>query len=341
MALKKIILNAEEINLPTKLSDLENDLNLGGGNIDTSNFATKETVMTSEISVIADGFKTSNGVWFALPSTKSDNNADFGIATFDDIPTKTSQLTNDDGFITIDDIPKEVELITISGDMLADEPTYTATEAQAIIDAYNANKLIAIKCGTRINFGKGWFIPNINIRTQSGMSQIFLSGILGNYYIEHRIVFDTSAGTISTSAQSLIDLSEIGGSSEGGEKKIVIGDDLNTNAITLKPNEIVIFKDNVDYPITILDIEYTTETDEFGDVYPTMYDEYSLMFRTGNEGSTSPSLSLPSYISWANGEIPTIENGFISYELSIVRKKQGASDNAFSAVLTSFKAVES
>lgn len=108
-------------------------------------------------------------------------------------------------------IPDEVELITISGDMLADEPIYTTVEAQSIIDAYNANKLIAIKCGTRINFGKGWFIPNINIRTQSGVSQIFLSGILGNYYIEHRIIYDTSAETISATAQNFIDLSESGG----------------------------------------------------------------------------------------------------------------------------------
>lgn len=110
-------------------------------------------------------------------------------------------------------IPDEVELIEISGDMLADEPIYTATEVQAIIDAYNANKLIAIKCGARINFGGGWFIPNISIRTQPGGSQIFLSGILGNYYIEHRITFNTSAGTISTIVMNSIDLSEIGGSS--------------------------------------------------------------------------------------------------------------------------------
>ena len=112
-------------------------------------------------------------------------------------------------------IPNEIELITISGDMLADEPIYTATEAQSIIDAYNASKLIAIKCGTRINFGKGWFIPNINIRTQSSGSQIFLSGILGNYYIEHRIVFDTSAGTVSTIAMSFIDLSNVGSGDSG------------------------------------------------------------------------------------------------------------------------------
>lgn len=110
-------------------------------------------------------------------------------------------------------IPDEVELIEISGDMLADEPIYTTTEAQAIIDAYNANKLIAIKCGARIHFGGGWFIPNIRISTQPGGSQIFLSGILGNYYIEHRITFNTSAGTISIIVMNSIDLTEIGGSS--------------------------------------------------------------------------------------------------------------------------------
>lgn len=158
---------------------------------------------------------------------------------------------------------------------------------------------------------------------------------------QDKLISGTNIKTIN--GKSLLGSGDITieGGSGGGEKKVVMGDDLNTNAITLKPNEIVIFRYNVDYPITISDIEYTTETDEFGDVFPTMYDEYSLMFRTGYEGSTTPSLTLPSYISWANGEIPIIENGFISYELSIVRKKQGASDNVFSAVLTPFKPVES
>ena len=126
------------------------------------------------------------------------------------IKTINGQSLFGSGDITI---PDEVELIEISGDMLADEPIYTAAEVQAIIDAYNANKLIAIKCGASINFGKGWFIPNISIRTQSGGSQIFLSGILGNYYIEHSITYNQSAGTVSTIAMSLIDLSGIGGSS--------------------------------------------------------------------------------------------------------------------------------
>lgn len=198
MALKKIILNAEEINLPTKLSDLENDLGLGGGDIDNSNFATKETVMTTEIAVYADGFRTSNGDWFAFPGTESENNADFCIAIVDDIPTKTSELTNDSGFITADDIPKEVELINITSNMLADEPTYTVAEAQAIIEAYNANKLIALKSTmTTVYSGKGWFIPNIYIRSAATNTQVYISGVLANFYIEHRFIYNTSTNSIT------------------------------------------------------------------------------------------------------------------------------------------------
>lgn len=209
MALKKIILNAEEINLPTKLSDLENDLGLGGGDIDTSNFATKETVMTSEIAVYADGFRTSNGDWFAFPGTESENNADFWIAIVDDIPTKTSQLTNDSNFITTDDIPKEVELINIAGNMLADEPIYTAAEAQSIIDAYNANKLIALNDSAARNYGGGWFIPSIFIRRAAYNIQVYISGVLANYYIEHRFIYNTSTGSISVYVDKKVDLSAV------------------------------------------------------------------------------------------------------------------------------------
>lgn len=156
-----------------------------------------------------------------------------------------------------ENIPNEVELIAISGDMLADEPTYTVTEAQAIIDAYNANKLIAIKCGTRINFGKGWFIPNINIRTQSGMSQIFLSGILGNYYIEHRIIYNTSAGTISTAAQSFIDLSEGGGSSEGGSSAYAeVNHGTSDTTFELTPNTFHVWDEVASLNLTLGDETY-------------------------------------------------------------------------------------
>ena len=122
--------------IPTKFSDLENDqslvnqfqlatingqslvndgqdITIESSNIDTSSFATKETVMTDEIAVNADGFRTTNGEWFALPGTDSENNSDYCIATFDDIPTSTSDLTNDSGFITsADNIDSATKLQT-------------------------------------------------------------------------------------------------------------------------------------------------------------------------------------------------------------------------------------
>lgn len=201
-------------------------------------------------------------------------------------------------------IPDEVELIEISGDMLADEPTYTVTEAQAIIDAYNANKLIAIKCGTRINFGKGWFIPNINIRTQSGMSQIFLSGILGNYYIEHRIIYNTSAGTISASAQNFIDLSESGGSSEGGSSAYAeVNHGTSDSTFELTPNTFHIWDE-----VTVLNLT-------LGDETAGVANEYLFQFTSGSEPTT---LVLPDGIKWESGSAPNISQGCV-YQMSILK----------------------
>lgn len=127
----------------------------------------------------------------------------------DNIPTKTSELTNDSGFITTDDIPKEVELINIAGNMLADEPTYTATEAQAIIDAYNANKLIALHDSATRNYGNGWFIPSIFVRSLQTIRQIYISGVIANFYIEHRFIYNTSTGSISVYVDKKVDLSAV------------------------------------------------------------------------------------------------------------------------------------
>ena len=220
----------------------------------------------------------------------------------DNIPTKTSELTNDSGFITTDDIPKEVELIEISGDMLADEPIYTAAEAQAIIEAYNANKLIALKCGTRLNFGKGWFIPNINIRTQLGMSQIFLSGIIGNYYIEHSISFNPSAGTVSASAQSLIDLSESGGSSEGGSSAYAeVNHGTSDRTFELTPNTFHVWDE-----MTALTLTLGAETTGVAN-------EYLFQFTSP---ATPTSLTLPDDIKFS--EDLTIEANKI-YQISILK----------------------
>ena len=111
-------------------------------------------------------------------------------------------------------IPDEVEIIEISGDMLANEPTYTATEALAILEAYYANKLIVLNNPGTTNYSLGWFIPNIFIRTVSTKRQVYISGILANFYIEQRFVCDATSGSVSgVHMDKKIDLTEIGGSS--------------------------------------------------------------------------------------------------------------------------------
>ena len=111
-------------------------------------------------------------------------------------------------------IPDEVEIIEISGDMLANEPTYTATEALAILEAYYANKLIVLKNSGTTNYSLCWFIPNIFIRTVSTKRQVYISGILANFYIEQRFFCDATSGSVSgVNVDKKIDLTEIGGSS--------------------------------------------------------------------------------------------------------------------------------
>ena len=162
------------------------------------------------------------------------------LALNDKIPTKASQLDNDISYATekfVADkinkfnfktingnsvlgngdiiIPNEIEFINISRKLLDNPPIYTIGEIKAIINSYNANKLIAIKSSDNLTFGKGWFIPNIRITKQEERYYtLFVSGIIGRYYIEHNISYDSLAGIISTTAQDPIDLSEIGGTGE-------------------------------------------------------------------------------------------------------------------------------
>ena len=125
--------------------------------------------------------------------TQIDNKQD-AISDLDEIRRGASKGAT---AVQPDDIPNEVELIAISGDMLTDEPTYTAVEAQAIIEAYNANKLIALNSAMTRNYGNGWFIPNIYLRSLPTYKQVYISGVLANFYIEHRFIYNTNTGSIT------------------------------------------------------------------------------------------------------------------------------------------------
>lgn len=139
----------------------------------------------------------------------------------------------------------------------------------------------------------------------------------------------------SPDSNGLVDLGTI---EVGGGKKYVIGESLDANSIVLKPNEVVSFRHNVEDPIVITDFEVSTWLEDGIYETETEYDEYMLVFKTIiDEGNFA--LTLPSFVLWANGEIPILEVG-TSYELSITRRKLNDGWNEYKAVLTPFKPAE-
>lgn len=67
------------------------------------------------------------------------------------------------------------------------------------------------------------------------------------------------------------------------------------------------------------------------------YDVFTAVMILGSMPSASVSLTLPDNVTWANGEIPTIEVN--NYELSISRISDGYGYINYFAVLTPFKSV--
>lgn len=78
-----------------------------------------------------------------------------------------------------------------------------------------------------------------------------------------------------------------------------------------------------------------------------LHDEYTVIFSTGGLEPEAPSITLPDYVLWANGSVPTLEWHTV-YEFSITRDfltivpEGGLNEveqNVYKAVLTPFKAV--
>lgn len=88
-----------EANIPTKTSELEND----SGFITEADVPTKTSQLTND-----SGFITSADI----PTKTSQLTNDSGFITDADVPTKTSQLTNDSGYITSADVPTKVSDLT-------------------------------------------------------------------------------------------------------------------------------------------------------------------------------------------------------------------------------------
>ena len=117
-----------------------------------------------------------------------------------------------------------------------------------------------------------------------------------------------------------------GGSSSGGGKEIVIMDTSTVN--TLEANKIYIINGPVDSWVEIYQIASSTA----------YWEEYSLIFKTVDNGIDIPYIMLPDDVRWANGTIPDeLEFGTL-YELSISKTTIFGNDY-FNAVLTPFKPV--
>lgn len=95
----------------------------------------------------------------------------------------------------------------------------------------------------------------------------------------------------------------------------------------LEPNKIYVSHFTVVFGINVFDIIPPTD----------LYAEYTIIFKTGGGTDYEGELTLPSYILWANGTIPTIE-AQTNYELSISATKID-NEYVYKAVLVPFKSV--
>ena len=146
-----------------------------------------------------------------------------------------------------------------------------------------------------------------------------------------------TANTLKTiNGQSIVGSGDIeisggsGGSSSDGRKEVIYWDALSGDTITgMRPNVVYWVLDNDN--ITIESFEEAAPEVE-------SYDLFTAILMLG-VGDSKISLTLPDYVSWANGTIPELDNS-TTYELSISRISDGYGWNQYNAVLTPFKAVE-
>lgn len=123
-----------------------------------------------------------------------------------------------------------------------------------------------------------------------------------------------------------------GDSGEGGGVSVITQTSSEIEA--LQPNVITIITD----PLSGLYINDFV-------ISSSNHDEYTIVFSTSAEEPGVPRLTLPDYVLWANGSIPTFEWSTV-YEFSITRdslivEQEGTTveQNVYKAVLTPFKSV--
>ena len=133
------------------------------------------------------------------------------------------------------------------------------------------------------------------------------------------------------------DSGEGGGSSSGRGEGTPVVTQNGAYIDALQPNVITIITD----PVQSLYIEdFVTSSSK--------HDEYTIIFSTAAAEPDAPNMTLPDYVRWANGSIPTLEWHTV-YEFSITRDflkiiPEGefnyVEQSIYKAVLTPFKSVE-
>lgn len=165
-----------------------------------------------------------------------------------------------------------------------------------------------------------------------------LSAITNDFNSDIANLYDVKQDTLVSGTN----IKTVNGQSILGSGNIEIGSEVSV--ITQTSNGIEALQPNV---ITIITKPLPSiYIDDFV-ISSSLHDEYTVIFSTGGLEPGAPSITLPDYVLWANGSVPTLEWHTV-YEFSITRDfltivpeggLNAVEQNVYKAVLTPFKSV--
>ena len=288
--------------------------------------------------IAANGLLGDDEMIYALPNSSIIESEDYDkiLATKDDIGYTTDFSVADIEAVYGRGITKPINVQGLISAIEANKPIIIPTN---ITDASNVG-------GNAVTMAKmendGFIYLNVIVP--------YLDGVHKEYFIQIKI---TTAQLIKSGSNGSItlkelvaktDLKTINGESILGSGDIVVGGEGSVPVVTLQygtisllqPNVITIIK-NVLQNLYITDFSTSSSN----------HDEYTIIFSTGAVEPALPAITLPDYVLWANGSIPTLEWGTV-YEFSITRDllniipigtSNSVEQSIYKAVLTPFKSV--
>lgn len=206
-----------------------------------------------------------------------------------EILTKTSQLDNDSNFITSED----VSAVALSGSYndLEDKPTIPSAVTESTVSGWGFTK----NTGTYSKPSGG--IPKTDlanaVQTSLGKADTALQSYTEQY--KGTVTGVKINGSTKNPSSGVVDLGYI-------NKQLSAS---TASSMTLSPN---IYYRNTSTSLSTLTITLGSVSNS------NIINEYFVEFTTSSSGTT---VSLPSTIKWANGEVPTFEAS-TTYQISIV-----------------------